>query len=141
MNSFYGLPLGAQITTVTGCPTSRIDALTQDKPLSPPENAMHDTITVTSTKQVNTSYTYRPMPVLCSLPGYDADALLDSLMKDFNLKNDAALARLLEVAPPMISKLRNGHASVTADMLLRMHDKTELSIRALRSRLGVGQVS
>ena len=35
---------------------------------------------------------------------YDPNNLLDTLIKQLHLKNDAALSRALEVAPPVISK-------------------------------------
>lgn len=37
---------------------------------------------------------------------YDPNNLLDSLIEKLHLKNDAALSRALEVAPPVISKIR-----------------------------------
>jgi hypothetical protein len=36
------------------------------------------------------------------------NALIDVLIKTMSLKNDAALSRVLEVAPPVISKIRHG---------------------------------
>ena len=38
---------------------------------------------------------------------YDPNNLLDTLIKQLHLKNDAALSRALEVAPPVISKIRH----------------------------------
>ena len=38
---------------------------------------------------------------------YDPNRLLDTLIRHLNLKNDAALSRALEVAPPVISKIRH----------------------------------
>jgi len=67
---------------------------------------------------------------------YDPDALLDTLIDRLNLKNDAALARALEVAPPVISKIRHQRQVVGAAMLVRMHDVTQLSIHELRSMMG-----
>ena len=53
-----------------------------------------------------------------------------------NLKNDAALSRMLEVAPPIISKIRNRRLPVGASMLIRMHDTSGISIQELRSLMG-----
>ena len=36
---------------------------------------------------------------------YDPNRLLDTLLEKMHLKNDAALSRALEVAPPVISKI------------------------------------
>lgn len=67
---------------------------------------------------------------------YNPDSLLNSLIKTLQLKNDAALARVLEVAPPVISKIRHRRLPVGASLLIRMHEVTELSIRELRELMG-----
>lgn len=67
---------------------------------------------------------------------YDPDNLLTSIIKKLHLKNDAALSRALEVAPPMISKIRHRRLPVGASMLIRMHEVTNLSIEDLRSMMG-----
>jgi hypothetical protein len=67
---------------------------------------------------------------------YDPNRLLDALIGKLQLKNDAALARTLEVAPPVISKIRHLKLPVGASMLIRMHEETELSIRELRDLMG-----
>ena len=58
--------------------------------------------------------------------------LLDTLIEKLKLKNDAELCRVLEVQPPIISKIRHGKLAVGATILLRMHEKSELSIRELK---------
>lgn len=67
---------------------------------------------------------------------YDPNQLLDELMAQFKLKNDAALSRVLEVAPPVISKIRHRRVPVSASLLLRMHEMSALSIRDLRNIMG-----
>lgn len=67
---------------------------------------------------------------------YDPNRLLDALVEKLNLKNDAALCRRLEVAPPVISKIRHGRLPVGASMLIRMHEETGLTIRELRDLMG-----
>jgi len=66
----------------------------------------------------------------------DPGALLDHLIKHLALKNDAALARELEVAPPVLSKLRHGRLAVGATILIRMHEVSDISIRELRALAG-----
>lgn len=73
-------------------------------------------------------------------PGYNPDALLDGLIERLQLKNDAALSRLLRVQPPIISKVRRRRAPVTAALLLRMHETAGVSTGALRRMLGVSQL-
>ncbi|MEO6352692.1 MAG: hypothetical protein ABI575_07110 [Oxalobacteraceae bacterium] len=67
---------------------------------------------------------------------YDPDNLLTSVIGKLNLKNDAALSRALEVAPPVISKIRHRRIPVGASLLIRMHEVTNLSIKELRSLMG-----
>ncbi|KRB85235.1 hypothetical protein ASE07_21170 [Noviherbaspirillum sp. Root189] len=61
---------------------------------------------------------------------------MDSLIDRLQLKNDAALSRTLEVAPPVISKIRHKRVPVRASLLIRMHEVTNLSIRELRDLMG-----
>lgn len=67
---------------------------------------------------------------------YDPNYLLDTLIEKLRLKNDAALSRKLEVAPPVISKIRHGRLPVGASMLIRMHEESGLSIAELRRLMG-----
>ena len=69
-------------------------------------------------------------------PAYDPDKLLNAIIERLGLKNDAALARALEVAPPVISKIRHRRLPVGASLLIRMHEVTEYSIRELRDLMG-----
>lgn len=61
--------------------------------------------------------------------------LLDAVLDYMNLKNDAALARLLGIAPPIISKIRHYKTAVSPRFLLRLYDATGLSIPTLRTLL------
>lgn len=67
---------------------------------------------------------------------YDPNNLLDALIEKLNLKNDAALSRALEVAPPVISKIRHRRLPVGASLLIRMHEVSNLSIKELRTLMG-----
>jgi plasmid maintenance system antidote protein VapI len=69
-------------------------------------------------------------------PHYDPNNLLGSLIQKMNLKNDAALSRALEVAPPVISKIRHRRLPVGASLLIRMHEVCGLSIKELRELMG-----
>lgn len=64
-----------------------------------------------------------------------AGKLLDAVIAKIGLKNDAALSRVLEVAPPVISKLRHGHLQVGANLLIRLHEESGMSIRELKAYL------
>jgi hypothetical protein len=58
--------------------------------------------------------------------------LLDTLIERMHLKNDAELCRVLEVQPPIISKIRRRKLNVGATILLRMHEKSNIPIRELK---------
>jgi hypothetical protein len=67
---------------------------------------------------------------------YTPEALLNDLIKKFQLKNDAQLAAKLDVAAPVISKIRHHQLPVGPTMLLRMHEESCLSIKELRALMG-----
>jgi hypothetical protein len=67
---------------------------------------------------------------------YDPDKLLNAMLDKLKLKNDAALSRALEVAPPIISKIRHRRLPVAASILIRMHEVSNLPISELRELLG-----
>ena len=67
---------------------------------------------------------------------YNPNRLLDTLLERMHLKNDAALSRALEVAPPVISKIRHKCLPVGASLLIRMHEVADISIRDLRDLMG-----
>ena len=67
---------------------------------------------------------------------YNPNHLLDILLGKMQLKNDAALARMLEVAPPIISKIRHHRLGVGASLLIRMHNVTGIGINNLQALMG-----
>lgn len=67
---------------------------------------------------------------------YNPDRLLDTIMEALQLRNDAALSRALEVAPPMISKIRHRRLPIGASLLVRMHEVSGFTIRDLRFLMG-----
>ncbi|MBC3874883.1 hypothetical protein [Undibacterium flavidum] len=67
---------------------------------------------------------------------YDPSNLLDALIKILCIKNDAALSRVLEVAPPVISKIRHKNLPIGPNLLIRMHEESGLSIREIRALMG-----
>jgi hypothetical protein len=67
---------------------------------------------------------------------YNPDNLLNALIERLELKNDAALACLLEIAPPLLSKIRHRRLPVGAALLIRMHEVSGLPVRDLRNLMG-----
>lgn len=67
--------------------------------------------------------------------------LLDAIIKEFELKNDAHLAKKLGVMPSRISKMRHGALSVTDSFILVVYDKTGWSIERIREEIKKGEES
>ena len=65
-------------------------------------------------------------------------ALFDFLIKESGLKNDAALARALEITAPTISKIRGGKNRVTAEIILSIYKQTGLSIETIEELINKG---
>lgn len=61
--------------------------------------------------------------------------LLDEVKKRYEVKNDAELSRKLDVPPPTISKIRSGRISVSADMILRIHETFGMTVKEIRELL------
>jgi plasmid maintenance system antidote protein VapI len=61
--------------------------------------------------------------------------LLDTVKERYSVKNDAELSRKLDVPPPTISKIRSGKISVSADMILRIHETFGMPVADIRALL------
>lgn len=64
-------------------------------------------------------------------------ALLDYIMRNLGLKNDAAMARKFSLGPPVICKLRNGHMALSSAILLVFHEGGGYSIKFMKNMLGM----
>lgn len=68
--------------------------------------------------------------------------LFDFLKKEYKLNTDAHLAEVLDVAPPVISRIRSGRGNgiknyqVSARMIINIYKKTGMSIEDIESFLG-----
>jgi hypothetical protein len=67
---------------------------------------------------------------------YDPNAMLDTILVKMQLRNDAALSRLLEIQAPVISKIRHHRMPVSGALLVRIHEATGLSVRTLQDLMG-----
>jgi hypothetical protein len=73
---------------------------------------------------------------LLNQESYDPNRMLDGVIEKMGLKNDAALSRVMEVAPPVISKVRHRRLPVGASLLIRLHEVSGLTIAELRNLMG-----
>lgn len=62
----------------------------------------------------------------------NAAGLLDAVKAKLELKNDAALSRKLDVAPPNLSKIRNGHNAVGDSLILRLVEDSIMTLAEIR---------
>jgi plasmid maintenance system antidote protein VapI len=58
--------------------------------------------------------------------------LLDELQKRFDIKNDRHLAATLGVSTPVMSRIRNSKCSVSADIMIRIHEVFGLPIAKIK---------
>ncbi len=61
-----------------------------------------------------------------------AHPLIDTLITELRLKNDAALCRALEIAPAIISKIRHRVLPVSPSLMILIHDVTDKSIADIK---------
>lgn len=67
---------------------------------------------------------------------YNPNHLLDTILKKLQLKNDSALAPVLDVDATTLQNIRNKKASISASLLIRMSEVTGLSISVIRNLMG-----
>lgn len=71
-----------------------------------------------------------------AVTSYNPDRLFNALIMNFHVKNDTALARMLEVSPPMISKIRHRKKPLGASLLIRIHEVCGMEIGDLQCLMG-----
>lgn len=67
---------------------------------------------------------------------YNPNGLLDEASRILNAKNDAALARKLGVAPPVLSKLRHHRLPVGDSFIVKLIEIADMQIGTIRSFIG-----
>lgn len=75
---------------------------------------------------------HHPAPEARVTPGA---ALLDYLLRTTGVKNDARLGKLLQLSPPVISKVRSGKLNVSDAFILRVHETLDIPVRQIRAIL------
>jgi len=70
-----------------------------------------------------------------SINSIQTNKFLDLTMGHLRLKNDAALARALDVTAPVISKLRHGRLAFGATLVIRTHELTGWTIKEILAQL------
>lgn len=75
-------------------------------------------------------------PIVIPHGGFDPAHMLDHLRYRLRLKNDASLCRLLDITPPLLSKIRNRKRSVCPGLIIRIHEVTGIHVHDLRVMMG-----
>ncbi|WP_156368553.1 hypothetical protein [Duganella sp. Leaf61] len=70
-----------------------------------------------------------------SLP-LDPSRLLNHVKERLGAKSDAALSRALNVAPPVISKIRHSRLAIGDSLKIRILEKMEISIHEINYLIG-----
>lgn len=65
------------------------------------------------------------------------NAMLDRVIAELRLKNDAALARALGVAAAVISKTRSGILPFGLHIMVRIYDAAGIDLRDIRAAVGL----
>lgn len=67
---------------------------------------------------------------------FDQSRLIDHLLGAKKLKNDAALSRVLSVAPPVISKMRHHRLAVGPAIKIRILEQFDMTVHQLNHLIG-----
>ncbi len=67
---------------------------------------------------------------------YAPSRLLDFMLAHLGFNTDLRLAEWLGISAPALSKMRKGKIPFGAAVLVRMHEETGLSVKALRQIMG-----
>lgn len=72
-----------------------------------------------------------------TIPTYNPGALLDKLSRLLQLRTDSALAEKLKMRRSDISLIRSRTRTVTAAVILRIHDVTRVPVNTIREWMGI----
>ena len=61
--------------------------------------------------------------------------VLDTVIREYKLKNDAHLSRFLGVSPSAVCKIRSGKLVFGPEYVLRLHDCTGWDIKLIKGLL------
>lgn len=71
-----------------------------------------------------------------SMNELDPNGLLNKVIALMGLKNDAALARAFDLAPPVVSKIRHHRLPVGNSIILKCHEIAGMTLPEIRRYVG-----
>lgn len=75
-------------------------------------------------------------PIVIRHGNFNPAHMLDHLRYRLRLKDDASLSRLLDVTPPLLSRIRHRKRCVCAGLMVRIHEATGIHVHDLRVMMG-----
>ncbi len=75
--------------------------------------------------------------IMLANPQYDPNALFDFLRNKTGAENDRQLCRLLGIQPSEISKTRKKHKGISSELLLHIHDATDMPIKRMKKIMNI----
>ncbi len=67
---------------------------------------------------------------------YNPEKFIDGLIARLGVQSSSALARQVGLSPSVISKVRHQRLAISGEILLKIHDATDIPIRELRRMMG-----
>ena len=67
---------------------------------------------------------------------YLPEVLFERLCKRLGVRSYSALGRALGLSPSVVSKVRNRRLAISSEILLKIHDATDIPVRELRRWMG-----
>ncbi len=61
--------------------------------------------------------------------------LLDHIKETYGVKNDRQFANAIDISTPVISRIRNGKCQVSAEIMIRIHEAFDMSIKDIKAML------
>jgi hypothetical protein len=80
---------------------------------------------------------YNTDPIARKTLAHTQSAFLDTILREHDIKNDAKLSFLMEVSPPVISKMRNGWMPIGPAFLISLNEATGRPIKDMKRALGL----
>jgi transcriptional regulator with XRE-family HTH domain len=66
---------------------------------------------------------------------YSPIYFFDELKKRLNILTDASVCKTFNISPSTISKIQHGHSAVSPEILLKIHEMTNIPIFELREMM------
>jgi transcriptional regulator with XRE-family HTH domain len=67
---------------------------------------------------------------------YTPEAFLDRLCEKLGARSLSALGRVVGLSPSVLSKVRRRRLAISSEILLKIHDATDIPVRELRRWMG-----